>query len=85
MDSNFFSFDEAPRLAPPVGKREYIQDPRDTGGVLLESRIIERAKCSICDCDLSMEIFYFSGKTRKFIKCNGCKKYLFELERKPKY
>ncbi|MHA1684582.1 MAG: hypothetical protein ACTSUE_26830 [Promethearchaeota archaeon] len=87
-DDSFFSFDDVePRIFPAKSdvQHEFIANPRDMGGVLLEAKPVERAKCSICDADLYMEIFYFSGKTRKFIRCEGCNAYLFELERKRHY
>nr|MDO8114009.1 hypothetical protein [Candidatus Sigynarchaeota archaeon] len=86
MKDSFFSFDDEPSpvvrdLSKP---RKYIIDPRDIGGVLVGSKSVDKAKCSICDQKLALDIFYFDGKTRKFIRCEGCKKYLFELEKKPK-
>lgn len=85
-DSSFWSFDDEPTVfhKTPSKQQKFLQDPRDQGGVLLETRSADRAKCSICDKELNIEIFYFEGKTRKFIHCTGCNKYLFELEKRRK-
>lgn len=86
MKDSFFSFDdEIPAITRALDHpRSYLGDPRDAGGVLLETKLVDRASCSICSARLRMEIFYFDGKTRKFVRCEGCNKYLFELERRKK-
>ncbi|MHA1791566.1 MAG: hypothetical protein ACTSVI_02910 [Promethearchaeota archaeon] len=87
MDPSFFSFDDPPLISKEFDKSKvkYITDPREIGGILVQSKPIDRAKCSICNESLVMEIFYIEGKTRKYVRCEGCKKYLFELEKKKKY
>ena len=88
MRDGFFNFDDEP--SPVVreindGKpKKFLPDPRDSGGVLVETHPVDKAKCSICDQKLSLDIFYFEGKMRRFIRCEGCRKYLFELEKKRK-
>jgi hypothetical protein len=86
MRDGFFNFDDEP--APVVREMEkpkkYLPDPRDFGGVLVETHPVDKAKCAICDQKLSMDIFYFDGKMRRFVRCEGCQKYLFELEKKRK-
>ncbi len=95
MRDDFFSFDDLDEpvisnsrsvFNPTIAKTRYLPDPRDCGGVLLERRDVSRAKCSICEKeDLTMEVFYFEGKMRKFVRCKSCDHYLFELERRRKY
>jgi hypothetical protein len=87
MDRDFFNFDENPftKREPSLSRvRSISVDPRSRGGVMIERRPVKRAKCSTCDHDLSMEIFYLDGKTRKFVICDGCNAYLFELGNKIK-
>ena len=86
MKDSFFSFDdEIPAITRALDRPcNFLKDPRDTGGVLLETRLVDRASCSICSATLRMEIFYFEGKTRRFVRCEGCDQYLFELERRKK-
>ena len=89
MKDSFFSFDDSPPAAInepiDVSKLKFLQDPRDMGGVLVQSKPVDRAKCSICDNKLMLEMFYFEGgKVRKFVRCTSCNKYLFELGKKPR-
>ncbi|NMC07632.1 MAG: hypothetical protein GYA24_20630 [Candidatus Lokiarchaeota archaeon] len=88
MRPGFFDFDDEPRrrtVVREVAKPAcFLKDPRDTGGVLVESKPVDKAKCSICDKNLRLELFYFEGKTRRFIRCEGCNKYLFELDKRQK-
>jgi len=89
LKDSFFSFDDLPPVAisEPIdpSKFKFLQDPRDIGGVLVQTKPVERgAACSICDTKkLVLEIFYFEGsKIRKFVRCTNCNKYLFELVRR---
>ncbi len=90
MRPGFFDWDDEPRQTRQTVLREvaqpkhFLKDPREMGGVLVESKPVDKAKCSICDKNLCLELFYFDGKTRRFIRCVGCNKYLFELEKKQK-
>ncbi|MEX2716711.1 MAG: hypothetical protein Q6370_010455 [Candidatus Sigynarchaeota archaeon] len=88
MRPGFFNFDEdEPRhsiILDVARPKNFLKDPRDMGGVLVESKPVEKAKCSLCDQKLRLELFYFEGKTRRFIRCEGCNKYLFEIEKKRK-
>ncbi|MFX0103831.1 MAG: hypothetical protein ACFFCS_29985 [Candidatus Hodarchaeota archaeon] len=83
-----FSLDDDSPLDTMKSAKKSIPDPRSIGGVLLESRKIpdsKGAKCSECNSNLSMDIFYFSGKARKFVRCECCDKYLFELSKRIKF
>ena len=84
MKDSFFSFDdEIPAISRVFEQpRDFLQDPRDAGGVLVEAKPVDRASCSICSSTLHLEVFYFEGKIRRFVRCEGCKHYLFELERR---
>ncbi|MBN2151489.1 MAG: hypothetical protein JW839_08590 [Candidatus Lokiarchaeota archaeon] len=87
MRPGFFDFDDEPKqtiVLDVARPKNFLKDPRDLGGVLVESKAVDKAKCSICDKSLRLELFYFEGKTRRFIRCEGCNKYLFEIEKKRK-
>ena len=88
MREGFFNFDDdEPKrtiILDVARPKNFLKDPRDMGGVLVESKPVDKAKCSICDKNLCLELFYFEGKTRRFIRCEGCNKYLFEIDKKRK-
>ncbi|MHA1369851.1 MAG: hypothetical protein ACTSWN_10365 [Promethearchaeota archaeon] len=91
MDGNFFSFNESGPaflkrdLDKPLKYLEGENDPRNNGGILIQRKSARHARCHVCDTRLSLDVFYFEGKTRNYVFCEKCDTYLFELKKKRKF
>ncbi len=50
MRPGFFDFDDEPKqtvIRDVARPKSFLKDPREQGGVLLESKPVDKAKCSI--------------------------------------